>query len=125
MAKVAIIKLFTGLNLAPAQLSGELQRAGHDSRIIYFKDYKIVPLEEKDNYAVTDYPGYLIAGDASKKVWNCYNPFNDKENQFLVDNAAMIAWTGILMHKSGISIKPENAEILPYERTDEILVKWR
>lgn len=85
MAKVALIKLFTGLNLAPAQLSGELLRAGHDPRIIYFKDHKIVPFEEKDKYAVTDFPGILIAGDGSKKVWNCYNPFNDKENRLLID----------------------------------------
>jgi radical SAM superfamily enzyme YgiQ (UPF0313 family) len=85
MARIAIVKLFTGLNLAPAQLSGELVRAGHEPRIIYFKDHKIVPFEEKDKYAVTDYPGILIAGDGSKKVWNCYNPFNDKENKFLVD----------------------------------------
>jgi radical SAM superfamily enzyme YgiQ (UPF0313 family) len=76
--------LFTGLNLAPAQLSGELQRAGHDSRIIYFKDHKIVPFEEKDNYSITDYPGILIAPDGSKKVWNCYNPFNDRENNYLI-----------------------------------------
>lgn len=85
MAKIALIKLFTGLNLAPAQLSGELQRAGHDSRIIYFKDHKIVPLEDKDKYSVTDYPGILVAGDGSKKVWNCYTPFNDKENKLLID----------------------------------------
>ena len=84
MARIALIKLFTGLNLAPAQLSAELQRAGHDSRIIYFKDHKIVPFEEKDNYAVTDYPGVLLAADGSKKVWNCYNPFNEKENKLLI-----------------------------------------
>jgi len=47
------------------------------------------------------------------------------ENQFLVDNAAMIAWTGILMYKNGLSIKPEEAAIDPYERTDDIKVTWR
>jgi N6-L-threonylcarbamoyladenine synthase len=47
------------------------------------------------------------------------------ENQFLVDNAGMIAWTGILIYKSGITIKPEDAEIRPYERTDDVEVKWR
>ena len=85
MARIALIKLFTGLNLAPAQLAGELLRAGHDARIIYFKDHKIVSFEEKDKYSVTDYPGILIAPDGSKKVWNCYTPFNDKENKLLVD----------------------------------------
>src|SRR5262245_4329502 len=43
MARVALIKLFTGLNLGVSQLSGELQRAGHDTRIIYFKDFLVVP----------------------------------------------------------------------------------
>ncbi len=47
------------------------------------------------------------------------------QNQYLVDNAAMIAWLGILMYKSGITIKPEEALIRPYERTDEVEVKWR
>ncbi|MCB1615470.1 MAG: B12-binding domain-containing radical SAM protein [Pseudomonadales bacterium] len=84
MARIAIVKLFTGLNLAPAQLSGELQRAGHASQIIYFKDHHIVPYEEKDNYAITDYPGIFLAADGSKKVWNCYKPFNEKENKALI-----------------------------------------
>ena len=44
------------------------------------------------------------------------------ENQYLVDNAAMIAWLGILMHKSGITT---SSEIRPYERTDDVEVTWR
>ena len=55
MARVALIKLFTGLNLGVSQLSGELQRAGHDTRIIYFKDFLVVPVEEPRSYLVTDY----------------------------------------------------------------------
>jgi universal protein Kae1 len=37
------------------------------------------------------------------------------------DNAAMIAWTGILMHRAGMKTKPG---ILPRQRTDEVDVKW-
>ena len=37
------------------------------------------------------------------------------------DNGAMIAWTGILMHKAGMKTKPG---ILPRQRTDEVDVKW-
>jgi N6-L-threonylcarbamoyladenine synthase len=51
----------------------------------------------------------------------CYTP----ENQFLVDNAAMIAWTGILMYKAGETIEIKDSEIRPYERTDEVEVSWR
>jgi N6-L-threonylcarbamoyladenine synthase len=45
------------------------------------------------------------------------------ERQFLVDNAAMIAWLGILMHKSGI--KQKEIDFNPSERTDDVEVKWR
>ena len=38
MARIALIKLFTGLELGVKQLSGELQGAGHDSLVIFFKD---------------------------------------------------------------------------------------
>ena len=47
------------------------------------------------------------------------------ENSLLVDNAAMIAWLGILEYKSGIKIKPEHATIKPYERTDQVEIIWR
>ncbi len=86
MARIAIIKVFTGLNLAPAQLSGELMRAGHESRIIYFKDHHIVNYENKDEYEITDYPGVLIDANAVKKVWNCYKPFSEKEYRLLVED---------------------------------------
>ena len=49
------------------------------------------------------------------------------ENQFLIDNAGMIAWLGILSYKGngnkGVAI--EKADIRPYERTDEVVVNWR
>lgn len=52
----------------------------------------------------------------------CYIP----EREFLVDNAAMIAWTGWLMHaRGGISVNPEDAGVNPYERTDEVRVIWK
>jgi N6-L-threonylcarbamoyladenine synthase len=47
------------------------------------------------------------------------------QNQYLVDNAAMIAWLGLLMYRKGITITPEEAKIDPYERTDDVLVSWR
>jgi N6-L-threonylcarbamoyladenine synthase len=49
------------------------------------------------------------------------------ENEFLVDNAAMIAWTGYLMFKSSKDniISPELAGINPYKRTDDVVINWR
>ncbi|MFC1686007.1 bifunctional N(6)-L-threonylcarbamoyladenine synthase/serine/threonine protein kinase [Nanoarchaeota archaeon] len=48
------------------------------------------------------------------------------ENQFLVDNAAMIAWLGILMEKHAVSWKHlDKIDIDPYERTDDVEITWR
>ena len=47
------------------------------------------------------------------------------ENQFLVDNAAMIAATGIEMFKAGMKTPINESDIKPYERTDDVNVKWR
>lgn len=47
------------------------------------------------------------------------------ENQFNVDNAAMIAWLGILSYGAGNRMKTEDAKIDPYERTDDVVVNWR
>ncbi|MFH1590044.1 MAG: bifunctional N(6)-L-threonylcarbamoyladenine synthase/serine/threonine protein kinase [archaeon] len=51
----------------------------------------------------------------------CFIP----ENQYLVDNAAMIALTGYLMHKAGNETSIKNSDIRPYERTDDVIVNWR
>ncbi len=51
----------------------------------------------------------------------CYVP----NRQFLVDNAAMIAWLGLLTYKSGITTELEVSQIRPYERTDDVIVNWR
>ncbi len=50
------------------------------------------------------------------------------ENQFLQDNAAMIAYLGEIMFKSGIGIQGtelEKLDIKPRQRTDDVEVSWR
>lgn len=85
MARVAFIKLFTGLNLGVSQLSAELQRAGHDTRIIYFKNYVLVPQEEAYKYQQTDLCGVWIAERARKKNVNCYEPITEREYELLFE----------------------------------------
>lgn len=54
----------------------------------------------------------------------CFVP----ERQFLVDNAAMIAWLGVLQHRAGgklAKLDPRKTVIEPYLRTDDITVTWR
>ncbi|MFH1332440.1 MAG: KEOPS complex N(6)-L-threonylcarbamoyladenine synthase Kae1 [archaeon] len=43
-------------------------------------------------------------------------------NEVLVDNGVQISWQGILEKKN--AIKPEKADIRPYERTDDVVVNW-
>ena len=46
------------------------------------------------------------------------------ENQFLVDNGAMIANLGLLMAKAGYKKDSKRIDIQPYQRTDDIEVIW-
>jgi N6-L-threonylcarbamoyladenine synthase/N6-L-threonylcarbamoyladenine synthase/protein kinase Bud32 len=42
-----------------------------------------------------------------------------------IDNGAMIAWTGLVMHRSGIRMKVEDTVVKQRFRTDEVEVTWR
>ena len=46
------------------------------------------------------------------------------DNEFLVDNGAMIAHTGLVMHGAGLTTQLKKSMILPYQRTDEVEVEW-
>ena len=41
MSRIAIVKIHPGLNMALPQLSGDLVQAGHETRMYFFKQYKI------------------------------------------------------------------------------------
>jgi len=47
------------------------------------------------------------------------------ENQYLVDNAAMIAWTGLLKFSSEKKDYLNSSSINPYERTDDVEINYR
>ena len=51
--------------------------------------------------------------------------FHAPPREYLVDNAAMIAWQGLNQYRAGHTIKVSEAIIKPYERTDEVKVTWR
>lgn len=46
-------------------------------------------------------------------------------NSVMVDNAAMIAWLGIVMNKAGNKTSINQSEIKPKQRTDDVKVNWR
>jgi len=41
------------------------------------------------------------------------------------DNGAMIAWTGLLMHESGVKMSVQDTKVDQRFRTDEVAVSWR
>lgn len=47
------------------------------------------------------------------------------ENQYLVDNAAMIAWTGLLKYSAEKKDFLNDSSINPYERTDDVEINYR
>ena len=86
MARIAFVKLFTGLNLGVSQLSGELQRAGHDSLIIYFKDFLVVPGRADDRTGDRLRAHRSGGARAPRSMdWNCYTPFTEREYELLID----------------------------------------
>lgn len=85
MARIAFVKVFTGLQLGVAQLSGELQRAGHESLIIYFKDYVVAPYTDRPRYRETKLGGFYVGARGSLISCNLYKPFSEIEYDLLVD----------------------------------------
>jgi N6-L-threonylcarbamoyladenine synthase/N6-L-threonylcarbamoyladenine synthase/protein kinase Bud32 len=47
------------------------------------------------------------------------------EKKLCIDNGAMIAWLGILMHRSGTRMPMDKSQIRQRFRTDEVDVTWR
>ena len=47
------------------------------------------------------------------------------ERKLCVDNGAMIAWTGLIMHRAGVRMPVEKSQIRQRFRTDEVEVTWR
>jgi tRNA A37 threonylcarbamoyltransferase TsaD len=47
------------------------------------------------------------------------------EPRLCIDNGAMIAWTGMLMHRAGVRMTVEETKVNQRFRTDEVEVTWR
>ncbi|MCU0861070.1 MAG: bifunctional N(6)-L-threonylcarbamoyladenine synthase/serine/threonine protein kinase [Methanomassiliicoccales archaeon] len=47
------------------------------------------------------------------------------ERTLCVDNGAMIAWTGLVMHRAGVRMRVEDTVVNQRFRTDEVEVTWR
>jgi N6-L-threonylcarbamoyladenine synthase/N6-L-threonylcarbamoyladenine synthase/protein kinase Bud32 len=47
------------------------------------------------------------------------------EPRLCIDNGAMIAWTGMLMHNAGVRMTVDETKVDQRYRTDEVVVTWR
>ncbi|VDP35729.1 unnamed protein product [Soboliphyme baturini] len=47
------------------------------------------------------------------------------DERYCIDNGAMIAHTGMLMHQSGMHMKWDDAVCLQRYRTDDVQIEWR
>ncbi|HDN51224.1 MAG TPA: bifunctional N(6)-L-threonylcarbamoyladenine synthase/serine/threonine protein kinase [Thermoplasmatales archaeon] len=63
----------------------------------------------------------IVTTMAEERGAKCFSP----PDELLVDNGAMIAWTGILMHESGITTELAETKVKQNYRTDEVDVPWR
>jgi N6-L-threonylcarbamoyladenine synthase/N6-L-threonylcarbamoyladenine synthase/protein kinase Bud32 len=63
----------------------------------------------------------MVARMAADRGAKMYVP----EGDLCIDNGAMIAWTGLLQHKSGQRMAVEETLIDQRFRTDEVEVTWR
>jgi len=124
MARVALIKLFTGLNLGVSQLSGDLRRAGHETRIFYFKDFLVVPADETNRYLVSDYALTNIAARGTEYVWNCYRPFSECEYELLIDELRDLDPTLIGFSLTSLTMKPAEEVTARLRRHFNVPIIW-
>ena len=85
MARVALIKIFTGLNLGVAQLAAELLRAGHESLIIYFKDYIAAPASEAHRFQTVPYSVTISLKRGQDWSFTFHKPVTEREYELLLD----------------------------------------
>jgi len=76
----------------------------------------------------------LVGGVAASKVLRAkFEVMSDLRSvklgvvppEYAVDNGVMIAWTGLLAFKAGISVKPEEAYVNQRWRPDSVDIPWR
>lgn len=63
----------------------------------------------------------MVAQMAHDRGGEMYVP----EPKLCIDNGAMIAWTGMIMHRAGVRMKVEDTKVDQRFRTDEVEVTWR
>lgn len=108
MARICIIKVFTGLNLAPAQLSAELQANGHETQIVYFKDFANKEENEIGDFIAPANAGWMTISGRERRAWSTYAPFQEVEfealfrvlKQFKPDVICMSVYSAII-HECG------------------------
>jgi radical SAM superfamily enzyme YgiQ (UPF0313 family) len=87
MARVALIKAFSGMNLPVSQLAAELVRAGHDALIIFLKRFEIRPTDQPHTLEMADQDQRLFIvnrAGVQQISWSVHTPFSDVEKASLL-----------------------------------------
>ena len=84
MARIALIKLFNGLNLAPAQLAGQLTAAGHEVRVIYFKETLSMQREGAGEFRELEYGGGGLLANGQNVGVDLFKPVRPAEKANLI-----------------------------------------
>lgn len=87
MARVALIKVFAGMNLPVSQLGGELVRAGHEVLIVFLKRLELQDIDRLDDYERGDQDQRLFVVNRQgvrQMNWSVYHPFSEAEQGNLI-----------------------------------------
>ena len=80
MARIAFIRIFTGLTMGVAQLTGELQRAGHDAHTFILKQ---THMRKPDEVGDMEGGAPMVMANGQEVVWMLWHPFTEKEFDLL------------------------------------------
>lgn len=107
MARIALIKLFSGLNMGVAQLTAELLRAGHQAHTYHFKKMYMRPKGQTEGMLGGE---DIVTTNGNDMVWLLYYPFTESEYETLRQEIARFNPDAIGLNVIGGGFE-RNAEI--------------
>ncbi len=125
--------VFTGLGTAAEQKIGKVRKEDLAYSLLHNAFAMLTEVTERALAHTEKKELVLTGGVAASKALRAMmeTMCNEREAKMFVppfevclDNAAMIAWLGLVMHKAGNRMKAEESAVLPKQRTDDVAVNW-
>lgn len=121
MARIALIKVFAGLNLGIAQLAGELLRAGHETHIFLFKEFLVRKPDEVEGLEGGE---ELLLMNGQRRVWMLNRPFTPTEYGLLVDQLKAFRPDAIGMNVVALTVKQNIAVAQELRKHFDVPIIW-